>query len=222
MHHLMRSTLVRRCRSFSDVAHLKRSAAMAFTEFHARDLNARLLSKCKDQTTIDQSLQRAAACFTLQYADIQRCRVGEVIAEVTQKSFLTPVGQLHFQWSCCFSQMPMELPLRWSCALLLRPLDGSGWAPHPADPAWSEDGFATLVAGEMFPDTRGPPSTSCEDEQGLASLLAAMETASRCTDDDSTDASLARRDCEWLLSFMCGEPSDFAFDSLSGTLSAHV
>ena len=27
-----------------------------------------------------------------------------------------------------------------------------------------------------------------------------------------------RSEAMWLLSFLCGEPSDFAFDSLSGTL----
>ena len=30
-----------------------------------------------------------------------------------------------------------------------------------------------------------------------------------------------RRRLQWLLSFLCGEPSDFAFDALSGILEEH-
>ena len=50
----------------------------------------------------------------------------------------------------------------------------------------------------------------------LTRLLEAMETAS--TAGDAARTPLPRRELIWLLSFLCGEPSDFAFDSLSGTL----
>jgi hypothetical protein len=205
----MRLSARRFCAS-SD-ARLRRSAASAFTDWHASDLGSRLLLKCKEPTTNNKLLLRAADLFTLQHADVQQCRIGEVIAEMTHKTFLTPVGQLHFEWKCCHSQMPMELPLRWNLQLLLRP---TAERMTLADPEWNDSNFSVLVAGEMLPDARGPPRTLCKDASGLSSLMKAVENAG--------DSPLPRSEATWLLSFLCGEPSDFAFDSLSGTLEVHA
>ena len=209
--------LRRAAKCFSSAPDLKKSAAAAFTGWHASELSAALEKKCADNTGSDRALLAVASCFTLQHADVQRCQVGEVAAEVTRKTFATPAGQLHFHWECCHSQMPMELPLRWNLSLLLRPA-GHGSVSSPSDPEWTEEGFVGVAEGAMAPDARGPPMTFSEDVQELARLMEAMETASTVGGAGSTP--LPRRDLVWLLSFLCGEPSDFAFDSLSGTLEA--
>ena len=103
------------------------AAATAFTEWHASDLSARLKGKCSEPTTTNAALLRTADAFTLQHAELHTCHVGQVIAEQTRKTFLSPVGQLHFEWACCHSMMPMELPLRWHCRLLLR--RAADWRP---------------------------------------------------------------------------------------------
>ena len=211
--------------SSSAEAHLKRSAVAAFTDWHASDLTCRLLQKCAKNTNADRALLRTARFFTLHFADVQHCTVGDIVAEQCKKTFLTPVGQLHFVWACCHSRMPMELPLRWSCSLLLRPADAI-WMPTPADPEWHDaGGFAVLAVGAMEPAARGPPTTSF-DAASLRSLLDAMEKAAAedisagSAEGASTSTPLSRAELEWLISFLCGEPSDFAFDSLSGTLAS--
>ena len=47
--------------------------------------------------------------------------------------------------------------------------------------------------------------------------MGAMEAAAL---GSGRDTPLERKRLIWLLSFLCGEPSDFAFDALSGTLEA--
>lgn len=172
-------------------------ASAAFTAWHAADLAERLEKKCADGTERDQQLLRSASAFTLKHADLQRCVVDEVVAEQANKTFLTPVGELCFDWVSAHSMMPMELPLRWRCDLSL-----------VAGP----ESARRLLAGEMRPDARGPPKATSAEPDELAALLDAMAVAA--------GGPMQRRDLQWLLAFLCGEPSDFAFDALSGTLEA--
>ena len=198
------------------------AAATAFTEWHASDLSARLKGKCSEPTTANAALLRTAAVFTLQHAELHTCHVGQVIAEQTRKTYLSPVGQLHFEWACCHSMMPMELPLRWQCRLLLR--RAADWRPDSKDLEWTGDDVSELVAGEMQPSqpgTRTPPTTRCSDARGLAGLLEAMEKVAAVGDDAVAPPPLPRRKLTWLLAFLCAEPSDYCFDFFSGTLEAH-
>ena len=114
--------------------------------------------------------------------------------------------------------MPMELPLRWNLRLLLRP--PAEWSPIPSDAEWTEEGFSALLVGEMQAGTRGPPATSCPDAQGLSSVLDAMQSAASGGGGDAS--ALPREKLSWLLSFFCAEPSDYAFDFVSGTIEAHA
>jgi hypothetical protein len=204
-------------------AYLKQAAAAtAFTEWHARDLAARLKGKCSEPTTANAALLRTAAAFTLQHAQLHTCQVGQVTAEQTHKTYLSPIGQLHFEWACCHSMMPMELPLRWHCRLLLR--RSAGWRPNSEDLEWTGDDVSELVAGEMQPSqpgTRTPPTTRCSDARGLAGLLEAMEEVAAVGGDAAATPPLSRRKLTWLLAFLCAEPSDYCFDFFSGTLEAH-
>ena len=196
--------------------------ATAFTDWHASDLSARLLGKCSETTVTNAALLRTATAFTLQHAELHTCRVGQVTAEQTRKTYLTPVGQLHFEWACAHSMMPMELPLRWNCRLLLR--RAADWRPDSEDLEWTDDGVSELVAGEMQPSqpgTRDPPTTRCSDVRGLASLFAAMEEVAAASGDAAATPMLSHRKQTWLLAFLCSEPSDYCFDFFSGTLEAH-
>ena len=196
------------------------AAAAAFTEWHASDLSARLKGKCSEPTTTNAALLRTADAFTLQHAELHTCQVGQITAEQTRKTFLSPVGQLHFEWACCHSMMPMELPLRWHCRLLLR--RAADWRPDSTDLEWPCDDVSELVAGEMEPSqpgARAAPTTRCSDPRGLAGLLEAMEEVAAVGDAAATP--LSRRKLTWLLAFLCAEPSDYCFDFFSGTLEAH-
>lgn len=203
----------------SGAARLRQSAAEAFTDWHASDLSRRLVLKCKEKTEADLALLRAARAFKLQHADFQRCRVDEMTMKQAQKTFRTPAGQLHFEWACFHSHMPMEQPLRWTARLLLRP--SVRRMPTPAEPAWNLEGFSTLVKGALQPESHGPLATACDDPQGLSSLMAEVELASAAP-DGSPSQRLSRDEQSWLISFLCGEPSDVAFDSISCTLDAHA
>ena len=197
------------------------AAAAAFTEWHASDLSARLKGKCSEPTTTNAALLRTADAFTLQHAELHTCQVGQITAEQTRKTFLSPVGQLHFEWACCHSMMPMELPLRWHCRLLLR--RAADWRPDSTDLEWPCDDVSELVAGEMEPSqpgARAAPTTRCSDPRGLAGLLEAMEEVAAVGDAAATPP-LPRRKLTWLLAFLCAEPSDYCFDFFSGTLEAH-
>ena len=197
------------------------AAAAAFTEWHASDLSARLKGKCSEPTTTNAALLRTADAFTLQHAELHTCQVGQITAEQTRKTFLSPVGQLHFEWACCHSMMPMELPLRWHCRLLLR--RAADWRPDSTDLEWPCDDVSELVAGEMEPSQPGArtaPTTRCSDARGLTGLLEAMEEVAAVGDAAATPP-LSRRKLTWLLAFLCAEPSDYCFDFFSGTLEAH-
>jgi hypothetical protein len=206
------------------VSVLQRAAATAFTVAHAAELHARLQQKCEEGTAVDKALLRISSLFTLQHADLQRCKIDEIIAEEASKTFLTPAGQLRFEWACCHSQMPMELPLRWRLRLLLRPTEKAEPLLSPVDSTWRDDKVTVLVEGAMDPDARGPPATICAGVSDLRRLFVAMERLAGGVDavDAPTATPLSRDQLRWLLSFLCGEPSDFAFDSLSGTLHAHA
>jgi len=199
------------------------AAATAFTDWHASDLSARLKGKCFEPTITNAALLQTAAAFTLQHAELHTCCVGQITAEQTRKTYLTPIGQLHFEWACCHSMMPMELPLRWNCRLLLR--RAADWRPESAaDLEWTGGDVSELVAGEMQPSqpgARAPPTTRCLDARGLQGLLEAMEEVAAVGCNAAATPPLPRRKLTWLLAFLCAEPSDYCFDFFSGTLEAH-
>ena len=188
----------------------------SFTLWHASELHDLLQRKCEEPTETNRALVATAAQFELQHAELQRCTYDQIVAEQYRKDFMTPAGRLRFDWAAVHSMMPMELPLRWRCSLLLQDATDGG--------AWSDDASSSvLVSGEMQPaggPRPSPPKTECPDPSGLARLVEAMEAAPRPA--DTGPAPPPRERLLWLLSFLCAEPSDYAFDSISGTLHAHI
>lgn len=201
-------------RALCTLAHQKHSS---FTLWHASELHELLKRKCSEPTEANRALITTAERFELQHAELQRCTFDQIVAEQYRKDFLTPAGRLRFDWAAVHSMMPMELPLRWRCRLLLQDEADSG--------AWSDDGSSSLlVAGEMLPaggPRPSPPTTECADPGGLARLMEAMQ-AGAPTVSDAQPAPLPRERLVWLLSFLCAEPSDYAFDAMSGVLDAYV
>ena len=99
--------LRRAAKCFSSAPDLKKSAAAAFTGWHASELSAALEKKCADNTGSDRALLAVASCFTLQHADVQRCQVGEVAAATSDEALLghpTPARVLRRLWDALLAR----------------------------------------------------------------------------------------------------------------------